>query len=327
MTAHDAISSCKVVVVVLNWNGWRDSLRCLESLHPAVLQGLAKIIVVDNASTDNSVSALREWFKGKSIAVLEFGQIEITSAETRLAATHYVMLRAAANAGYAAGNNLGIRFALRHADPEYVFVVNNDTTVGQDAIARLVEWADQDESIGAVGSTILENDGALRIAGGSRYNRFLTMARPVRVANGASKVDLDYVSGAALFVRASALRQVGLLSEDYFLYFEELDFTRRLRRAGLRISWCPESVIHHKGGASAGSRSCRSGKSVLAEYHSNLSCLIFTRKFHPFLFWLSAPTRFILKIINDSMRRELSMILPLFRAYRDYALRVMKGPA
>ena len=150
----------------------------------------------------------------------------------------------------------------------------------------------------------------------------------MRARASAITTEIDFVTGAAAFIRATALRQVGLFCEDYFLYFEELDFCRRISKVGFRISWCPESYVYHEAGRSAGSRSQASTrKSSLAEYHSNLSCLIFMRKFHPRLLWLAATVRFFLKIAHQLIHLEPYLLLPLVQAYRDYLTRMKEHAA
>jgi GT2 family glycosyltransferase len=294
-----------------------------------VEQGLARIIIVDNASTDESALQIRRWFLSGSRDHLEVSEQELSEA-TRgpNAAPPYVFVHARRNGGYATGNNLGIEFALSLADTEYVFVLNNDATVQPDCIARLVSWAERDPAAGIIGSTLIEDGGQLRIAGGNSYSILLTTTKPTIVVDGSRESRMDYVAGAAQFIRASVLKQVGLLSEDYFLYFEELDLTRRITRAGFKIAWCPESIVHHHGGGATGCRSrAKKHKSSLAEYHSNLSCLIFMRKFHPGLLWLAAPARFLLKVLHNLMYLQPVLLVPLVRAYRDYLMRTKRKHA
>lgn len=309
-----------VAVIVLNWNGWADSLACLNSLEPSAERGLARIIVVDNASTDCSTSSIRRWFHSGSREFLEVTETELSEAILTSDETPpYVFIRAHRNGGYAAGNNIGIRFALGLRETEYVFVLNNDATVEADSIERLVAWAERDTATGIIGSTLVENRGQLRIAGGNSYSLLLTTTKPAIVVGGSRESHMDYVAGAAQFIRASALRRVGLLSEDYFLYFEELDLTRRITKAGFKITWCPESVVYHHGGRATDGRPWGGkSKSSLAEYHSNLSCLIFMRKFHPRLLWLAAPARFLFKVLHDLIFLQPALLIPLVRAYRDY---------
>jgi hypothetical protein len=233
----------------------------------------------------------------------------------------YVFVHAHRNGGYAAGNNLGIRFALGLVDTEYIFVLNNDASVEAHCIARLVDWAEREPLAGIIGSTLVEDYGRRRIAGGSNFSLLWTTTKPAIIVGESRESHIDYVAGAAQFIRATALRQVGLLSEDYFLYFEELDFTRRVTMAGFRITWCPDSIVYHHGGRATGNRSYpRKSKSSLAEYHCNLSCLIFLRKFHPRLLWLAAPTRFLLKVLHDLIRLQPALLVPLVMAYRDYLI-------
>ena len=314
------MSHRKVAVIVLNWNGWIDSLACLDSLTPAVEQGWARIIVIDNASTDESAVRIRRWLRSADRDFLDVAEAELPEAARRQNATlRYVFVHARRNGGYAAGNNLGIRFALGLVDTEYIFVLNNDATVEADCIARLVAWAEREPAAGIIGSTLVEDRGRLRIAGGSNYSLLWTTTKPAVIGGGSRESHMDYVAGAAQFIRATALRQVGLLSEDYFLYFEELDLTRRITRAGFKITWCPESIVYHHGGRTTGNHSrARKHKSSLAEYHCNLSCLIFMQKFHPHLLWLAAPARFLLKVLHDLIYLQPALLVPLVRAYRDY---------
>jgi hypothetical protein len=320
----------RVAVVVLNWNGWPDTLPCLNSLHSSVESGLARVVIVDNASTDASIEKIRGWLDDAGTEYLEIAE---ASAATRFSLPvailpAYSLILATRNGGYAAGNNLGITLALQAADTEYVFVLNNDTIVEANCIDRLTIFADYHREIGIVGSTLIENGGRTRTAGGAQYNPLLTMSTAVS-ADAADAADagglIDYVSGAAMFIKAAVFCAVGLLSTDYFLYFEELDFDRRAITAGFRIGWCPDSVIYHLGGQAAGSRTATQQKSVLAEYHSNLSCLIFTKKFHNNIFWLAAPVRFVLKLLHTILNRQLGLVRPLLEAYWDYFRRPATG--
>jgi GT2 family glycosyltransferase len=322
------MSEPTVAVVVLNWNGWADTLACLDSLRAPVEQGLARVIVVDNASSDCSVARIREWLQAAGSGMSELTDQEVTSDPDRRAprASQYTLIRSRRNGGYAAGNNLGITLALQ-TGMEYVFLLNNDATVEADCISRLIACAEQDPSIAIVGSTLVEDGGRLRIAGGARYNHLLTTSKTALASDGRRPQTIDYICGAAMFLRAEALREVGVLSEDYFLYFEELDLTRRVTGAGYRICWCPGSIVHHRRGRAAGSRSrANKEKSVTAEYHSNLSCLIFTQRFYPRVFWLAAPIRFVLKLTHHLLCLQPSLVVPLIRAYHDSLIRV-KGTA
>lgn len=307
-------------VVVLNWNGWRDTLGCLDSLVPCVESGLARVIIVDNASSDDSATQILGWLGRSGDHFREF----LAGEPARLCGGvgwRYALVRSETNGGYASGSNIGIRLALRCEGTEYVLILNNDTAVEPRCVASMVAFADRDPLVGVVGATVVEASRGLRIAGGYKYSAALTTSRPVVAVEGRRFADIDFVDGAAQLIRAAALRRVGLLCEDYFLYFEELDFTRRIATAGFRVAWCPDGVVHHRGGAAAGSQATSGRrKSDLAEYHCNLSCLIFMRRFHPRIIWAAAPLRFLLKVAKGIAMLQPQLLRPLVRAYRDYLL-------
>lgn len=311
----------RLSVVVLNWNGWRDTIQCVESLLDPVLRGLARLIVVDNSSTDESVNKIRDYLKRSGIPFLQIDEEEIDDL-LRVEIPAMVLLTAKRNGGYAAGNNLGIRLSLKIVDLEYIWVLNNDTTVEPGSVEALIRCADSNPQVGIWGSTLIEEAGSLRIAGGARYYPLLTISKRVIIKatqKGSANPKLDYISGAAMLLSRKMIEKVGLLAEEYFLFFEELDYTCRVKRAGYTISWCPKSVVYHTHGRSAGSRSGKNqNKSRLAEYHSNLSCLIFQRKFYGGSFFAAALTRLMLKVGFLLWRRESAGLGSLLAAYRDY---------
>lgn len=297
-----------VSIVVLNWNGWRDTIECLESLSSFTERGEAGVVVVDNGSSDDSVSQLRSWMTKQP-----------RSDEAN------VLLEAEQNLGYAAGNNIGIRLALSRPQCEFVWLLNNDTRADPESLPELLRCARAHNDVGAFGSTIADywRPDITQCAGGARYNALTTLNRSLLAGMPLTKavqhepvLRLDYISGAAMFLRAQAVKRVGLLDETFFLYFEELDYARRLTKAGYSIAWCPDSIIFHKGGSSAGSRSSgREMKSQLSELHSNRSALIYARRASPRLFPLIALTRFVLKLLNMAIRGEWYLFRPLLQGF------------
>ncbi len=217
----------RVDVVVLNWNGWQDTIACLASLqlldYPAF-----DLLVVDNGSTDESVDQIK-----KAMPSVE-------------------VLQAGSNLGFGGGCNVGIRHALaRGAD--YVWLVNSDATVDPGALSALVRLADQDLTLGSVGSVLYEADQVDRIQlwGGGRVNLWLGGSRH-RISPGA----IDFISGASILLRRAALEDVGLFDqESFFMYWEDTDLGFRLRRAGWQLAVADDSRIWHKQSASLGKNS------------------------------------------------------------------------
>jgi len=215
----------QVVIVVLNWNGLADTLACLASLAELDYPE-REVVVVDNGSSDGSVRAIRERFP--MVTVLENGE----------------------NLGYTGGNNVGIRYALEQG-ADYVFLLNNDTEVDPQMLKRLIEVAESDPGIGVVGPKILYHSEPETIwsAGGIVE----PVGRPVNL--GLDERDegqhdalreVDWVTGCALLIRSSVVRQIGLLDERFFIYFEENDWCRRVREAGFKIYYVPTARLWHK---------------------------------------------------------------------------------
>lgn len=214
----------KVTAVVLNWNGWADTLRCLASLQTLV-DPAPDIVLVDNHSTDGSVEHIRRAFPALDL------------------------LETPANLGFGGGCNVGMRRALAQG-ADYLWLINSDATVEPHTLSRLVELAERQPAVGAVGSVIYELDRPERIElwGGGQVNLWLGRSRPLK-APGA----LAFVSGASMLLRARALQQVGLFDDQrFFMYWEDTDLGFRLRQHGWQLAAAPGSRVWHRGSGSLG---------------------------------------------------------------------------
>lgn len=217
-------------IVIVNWNGWRDTLACLASLAD-LRYAQTHVIVVDNGSTDGSAARLRE--RAPALHVIETGR----------------------NLGFAGGSNVGIHAALERG-AAYVWLLNNDTIVDPDALGALVDVMERYPSVGIAGSriTYLDRPDTLWSAGG-RFVRPWGWAahrgeREPDRGRFATLADVAFVTGCSLLVRAGAARAVGPLEEGYFLFWEDVDWCVRARRGGWRVVYVPGSLVRHKLGAS-----------------------------------------------------------------------------
>jgi GT2 family glycosyltransferase len=235
-----------VHVVIVNWNGWRETVACLEALE-GIDYPSARVVVVDNASTNDSVARIREAYP------------EVTVIESDR------------NRGFAGGNNLGIRHALEEG-AEFVWLLNNDTKPDPRALTAMVDVALANPRAGAVGSVLYDMDPAERLQeyGGGTLN-FLTgrcsvVKRPVPAAR------LDYLSAASMIVRREVFEAIGLLDERFFMYWEDIDFCLRLRRAGWTLALAPNARILHAKSRSIVDRSTRQ------DTYSSASAVLFWRR-------------------------------------------------
>jgi GT2 family glycosyltransferase len=234
MTAdpRQPVAQCpRVVLLILTWNRRDDVLRCAASL-PRLRYPSFTPVVIDNASTDGSVEALCE----------RHPQLTV--------------LRNPRNLGYAAGNNVGIRWALEKG-ADYVLIVNSDTEMTADLISELVRVAESDERIGVVGArNLLMEDPSRLWAAYARltYGPFVARTVGAGAPDGPHwrvTRDVDSVIGNGYLWRRTALEQVGLLDESYFGYHEDLDWCVRARRAGFRVVYAGSAAIIHRGGSSS----------------------------------------------------------------------------
>ncbi|MDH5737327.1 MAG: glycosyltransferase family 2 protein [Gammaproteobacteria bacterium] len=272
----------QVCILILNWNGWQDTLECLESLVHVDYPDY-EVLVCDNGSTDESLSQIRSW-----ISEWERDADKKQSGPARIG-----LIENGHNLGFAGGNNTGLRYVLANEHFEYVWMLNNDTTVDRSALQALVKKSEADKNIGICGSTLLFYDDRTRVQalGGARYNPWLGSVNQVGYGHryseavaliDQSEVPLDYIVGASMLVRTAYLRAVGLMDEKYFLYFEELDWSLRGRKQ-FRLAYAPESKVYHKYGASIGREDSQDHTRLYrATYYMTRNCLRITVRFFPY---------------------------------------------
>lgn len=215
----------RVSCVIVNWNGWADTLACLESLR-AQEYGNLHTIVVDNGSTNDSVARIRAGFP--EVEVIDTGK----------------------NLGFAAGTNVGMRKAMADG-AEYIWALNNDTIAPPDTLTKLVAKAKATPGVGAVGTVLyyMHDPGQVQAWGGGRLKVWL--ARSHHFTGPATFGDGTFLTFASVLLPRCVIEQVGLLYEGYFMYFDDADFALRLRRAGFGITVAEDTAVLHKEGGSA----------------------------------------------------------------------------
>jgi GT2 family glycosyltransferase len=320
-------------IIILNWNSWQNTLNCLMSLRSQIKDNNIAIIICDNASTDGSYNKILKFILTiwGNKDVVAFAQIP-TYLEKYNNLSLITLLQTGNNLGYAGGNNVGINYALQNSNAEYIWVLNNDTYVDKHALNHLLKCASnkQNNNIGIFGSTIMEmqNPDIIQCAGGcsylpllSKFNNVLGGKKLVDIANipNQDNLKIDYISGASMFIRTKVIKQIGLLNEEYFLYYEELDYTKRLKKANYGIYWCKDSLVYHYGGASTEKKSTKINEQLIYKnYYENLSTLKYTKNFHNNILYLVMLIRFILKSLVIIKRRQFFLFKPLFDAYLKF---------
>lgn len=213
-----------VYVLILNYRAWRDTVACLRALEHLLYPNY-RVLVLDNASDNDSVAQIRAAFPGVEVMELE------------------------CNLGFAGGNNVGIRRALAEG-AAYVWLLNPDTLPDPGALAAMVEQARQDPQVGAVGSVLYEMDRPEQVQawGGGEVVLPWGLIRLLNHPRQAAR--LNYISGASLLLLRAALERVGLLDEGFFMYGEDADMGLRLLKSGFKLAVAPGSRVLHRGGTS-----------------------------------------------------------------------------
>ena len=279
----------RVYIILVNWNGWQDTIECLESL--LLLESPEfRIVVCDNGSSDNSLQEIKNWADCRKIQYAEYQRIEAEEGGSLSADPVLTLIRNGENLGFAGGNNVGLRYALARGDAGYCWLLNNDTVVAPDSLTHMVTRMQQQPTAGICGSTILlyhDRQWIQALGGGHycrwiglpwHYGRFSTWGTAINTKRAESW--MNYVEGASMLVSRQFLDEVGLLCEDYFLYFEEADWAIR-SEGRFKLAYAPDSIIYHKVGNSVGTSSNPAKMSYLSDYYNIRNRLLFTRRFYP----------------------------------------------
>jgi GT2 family glycosyltransferase len=300
----------RVYVLLVNWNGWADTLECLESVFRLDYSNL-RAIVCDNGSSDGSVEKIVAWADGglvpptggketpgalKAVPVakhLNYVVYDRQQAETGGEEGNdppLILIRTGGNLGFAGGNNVGLRYAMARGDCSHVWLINNDTVVTPRALSALLERMQEKPSAGMCGSTLVHYDRPDRIQarGGGWYCRWIGLpwhlGRLQRVGDPPrlARVEkwMNYVVGASLLVSREFIENIGLMCEDYFLFFEETDWALR-SKGRYTLAYAPDSIVYHKVGRSIGTSSDPRLKSAICDYYTIRNRLLFTRRFFP----------------------------------------------
>jgi len=310
----------KVSIIILNWNSWKDTIECLESLYQITYPNY-DVIVVDNGSEDESIEELREYCKGnievkskfftylnknKPINLREYTkkQIEINSPsiikkEGDISPNKkMILIKNDKNFGFAEGNNIAIIYALNNLNTDYILLLNNDTVVDKRFLEELIKVAESETNIGIVGpkTYFYHQPNKLQLI----WNR-IDYIRGKIILFGAGEIDqgqfdkikeTDYTPGSCILIKQEVLKKIGLLDFRYYLYWEETEYCTRSKRNGYRDIYCPKAKIWHKVSQSTNKisglttyYSTRNRFWFMKKYATNTQYLLFILYFFTYEFW------------------------------------------
>lgn len=293
---------CQLLVVIVNYQSAHLTIDCLQSLEPEV-QSISnvRVVIVENNSGDDSVEKiqqaiqLKEWNDWATVLISEY------------------------NGGYAYGNNLAIRPALEDVNsPEFILLLNPDTRIFPGALQSLLSFMSTHPEVGIGGSSFVEADGSpfsltfrfpsvfSQLDDGLRLGFVTRLLRRWVVARQMTNIpeSTDWLPGASLIVRSKVFKDIGLMDEGYFLYFEETDFCLQARRAGWSCWYIPESKVMHIAGQSTGVTARNVQPRRLPDYWFNSRRRYFLKN-HGFWYTLLVDTVWIVGFAIWRVRRVI----------------------
>ncbi len=274
--------------VIVNWNGWADTLDCLVSLRAQTHRNLTTV-VVDNGSTDDSVQRIRSAFP------------EVHLVET------------GSNLGYAKGCNAGIRVALE-ANAELIWLLNNDTVCPPDTLEKLVGCATAHPEAGLIGSVLLYAHDPTQIQawGGGRIRPVIGYVK--HFTEPAEFTRNCYPTFASVLCRSEVFREVGLLYGGFFMYCDDSDFCLRMQKStGWKTVIAADTAILHKEGASSKIRDRKPFMTTIV----TVSTLRLIRRNSPWYF-AGMPVFVMLRMGNRLLRGDGQGVRAVWRGVIQY---------
>jgi hypothetical protein len=287
----------KIGIIIINYNGEKYTNSCIRSIFKSSYQNYL-IIVVDNASTDNSVQLLKEEFNNKII-----------------------LIKNKDNLGFSGANNIGIKYALENGC-EYVVLLNNDTEIDKDLIKNMVKTSIKNNNA-IISPKIYYYDKPNKIwsaGGGINWKKGLSYHygfNEIDKGQFDEQKEIDFATGCCILIHKSVFNKIGFLAEEYFLYFEDTDFCVRAKRAGINSLYEPSAKLWHKVSSTTGSR-----ESLITLYYGNRNRLYFNDKFNKknkfyylSYFYATRMVKFLVWLAKGQ-RNKTGIVLQAIRDYK-----------
>lgn len=227
-------TNVKLVVIIINYNGYKDTIECVESIVKSKYKDY-RIVLVDNASGDKKAICDNKFLNDNCEII--YNNI---------------------NLGFSDGNNVGIRYAKQKYNPEYFLLLNNDTTIEQDTLENLIKAAKNIDDFGLMTGRILyySDPDYIWAAGGLFDYKTGIADQPALGKENSEEYDklceTSFCTGCVMLIPNYVIESVGYLDDRYFLYSEDTDYCCRVMNAGYKIYYCGQAVIYHKVSASTG---------------------------------------------------------------------------
>lgn len=287
-------------VLILNYNNAEDTIACIESVLRSCSYEKVHIVVIDNASSDNSTVVIQNWLYIKSLEFSKvfYKNISNTFEVEEITQSNFTFISADVNNGYASGNNIGLRYALNSSKEEdFVWILNNDTIILEGTLGNLIKCYKELENhnIALLGTKILNEDLTLQSIG-TPINKSLK-----KEFQEENIIEVENISGCSIFFKLDIIDEIGFMPEEYFLYYEETDWMKSIRAKKFKIFTSLTSFVVHKHAKSTGGV-----YSPFVIYYMTRNQILFHRKY-------LNKNRFILFVVKIIFRNILKSLYYIFK--------------
>ena len=282
----------KVSIVIVNYNGLIHNEECIKSILGSSYKNI-EIVIVDNKSTDKSIEKLRDIFKEKITIIVN-----------------------EENSGFAGGTNVGIKYALNNG-ADYVLLLNNDTIIDSKMIEIMVKASNINNSVISPKIYYFDNKDMIWSAGGEiKWNRGYTIQYGMNEIDKGQfneRKDIDFATGCCMLIPKNIVNEIGLMPEEYFLYFEDTDYCVKIKKAGYQIIYEPEAFMYHKVSATTGGED---NKNYV--YYFSRNRLEFNKKYNRNkIYYFYILLSWMKKIIVWAIRGRYELISSLVQGIKD----------
>jgi len=290
-----------ISIIILNWNGWQDTIECLESVLKLKYDQF-NVILIDNNSNDNSVVQIQNWANGitnipidtkfpelvyplepKPIKFIALSRDDnLKNFDSILENKQIIFIINSTNLGFAVANNQGMLLAARFFNSKYYYLLNNDTVIEKSVLTDLVDILEQDDTISVAQSTIYSYDDKSKITHAGGRILFWGQTKHYRRIDKSEVKKISLINGCALFIREKVMRSHGYLSDKFFFGEEDYELSTRFKRKRLKMICSGGSKIYHKVGISKNKLLQDYGRSVVL---FALNRIVDLKYFYPTYIW------------------------------------------
>lgn len=332
-----------VSIVILNWNGWKDTVECLESLYQINYLNY-NVIVLDNASSDGSIKKIKEYCEGKLKVQSSFFEYNLENKpikffeyeENRLkefeknknefesinSNKKLILILNNENYGFAKGNNIGMKFALNFLNQDYILLLNNDTVVDNQFLCEMVKSALEDQKIGITGPKLLKSYNPQKI---DSTGHIIKWGYIIDRGHGKhdrgqydNKKEVMGAMAASSLYNKKMLVDIGLFNENYITNYEDAELSWRAYKKGWNALFVPKAIVYHKRGKSITKKSVFSETIILNTKNTIQTVKIYGTHYQKFLFAFALIKKSIIVLINRFLMRNKVDVFVFLKVVVDY---------